>query len=422
MTKVNNMQKGFSLIELSIGLLLVGLFAGTALQQWHAYETGLAVAKTKALGSGGPIAIAIQKYYLKNNRLPCPADPALSSTDPNAGVEVTGPNCSGGSVVPATGAGGVKVAEGSVPYTTLNNGDTGGLQVEDSIDGWGRKLAYFVSVPLVTAPISQAALSLPANLGVTVYQPTPDPASPTVQLAGAWNPPSLNPYVVFSYGSDGRGGYTNSGILYAFCTGVGIDLQNCLGTAGNGQFYDVAFIPDPKTGLPTLNIRSLNTASASFYDDYLLEDQVNTDNDNWSTADAASTMFGPGGNIGINNQLPKQAIDVGGDIQADQVNATSYCHIVTDTTTTPPTNNLYCFKPSVIAGPVTGLLPGMACQNDAPMGGFSSNLPKCPAGTLGFTPPNPGDCSSGCSGPPGPLGKCYVTGIDSTGSVICGPF
>ena len=95
------------------------------------------------------IETALMAYRLGNNRLPCPADPALTDIPANAatyGYEAGHPGNLrrrqrvSYTITPSTShaALGMSIAEGAVPVKAL------GLPDEFQFDGWGRKFAYAV--------------------------------------------------------------------------------------------------------------------------------------------------------------------------------------------------------------------------------------------------------------------------------------
>lgn len=79
-------NKGFTLIELSIVLMISGLMAAAGFSAYSAYikdrKAHDAYDRQKVL------AASISNYVTKKSRLPCPADPLLPFTDPNAGREL----------------------------------------------------------------------------------------------------------------------------------------------------------------------------------------------------------------------------------------------------------------------------------------------------------------------------------------------
>lgn len=116
-------QRGFSLVELSIVILIMGLLLGGLMMP-------LSVQRENARLRDGAdqlatIEAAIEGYALVNGRLPCPATPA-----------------SGGVAAPA--GGGCTTQHGFVPGTTL---DLSGQRNADNLllDPWGSPVRYSVS-------------------------------------------------------------------------------------------------------------------------------------------------------------------------------------------------------------------------------------------------------------------------------------
>src|SRR5919109_828104 len=68
-------QDGFTLLELAIVLVIVGLIAVGALKAASALRENVGISETsKRLDT---LVMALQTFLMKNNRLPCPADPNL---------------------------------------------------------------------------------------------------------------------------------------------------------------------------------------------------------------------------------------------------------------------------------------------------------------------------------------------------------
>ena len=116
-------QRGFSLVELSIVILIMGLLLGGLMMP-------LSVQRENARLRDGAdqlatIEAAIEGFALVNGRLPCPATPA-----------------SGGVASPA--AGGCTTQHGFVPASTL---DLNGQRNADNLllDPWGSPVRYSVS-------------------------------------------------------------------------------------------------------------------------------------------------------------------------------------------------------------------------------------------------------------------------------------
>jgi prepilin-type N-terminal cleavage/methylation domain-containing protein len=93
-----NSHRGFSLLEMSIVMGISGFLMVTGMQMYKIYIKGLK--KVETYETMNKIDNAIGTFYAGQKRYPCPADPALPISDPNAGVE----NCNLGAPVVAMGA------------------------------------------------------------------------------------------------------------------------------------------------------------------------------------------------------------------------------------------------------------------------------------------------------------------------------
>ena len=115
--------RGFSLIELSIVLVVFALLAGSLLplaagQRQHREESRAAQQLDLALE-------ALHAYAVVHGQLPCPADPGLPASDPQAGLA----SCAS--------------EYGILPWQTL------GLPATDP---WGSYLSYFADKKYTAAP------------------------------------------------------------------------------------------------------------------------------------------------------------------------------------------------------------------------------------------------------------------------------
>ena len=181
-------QQGFSLVELSIvilvmGLLLGGLMMPLSVQRENTrYRDGLD--QLRAIES------AIEGYALLNGFLPCPATPS-----------------SGGLAAPSGGA--CTVQHGFVPSTTL---DLNGQRNDDNLllDPWGSPLRYSVSSSdsngdgtwdFVT-PGEMAAVTMPLLVPELTVCRTAAGSSATACASGNVTLTAGAPAIVYSLGKD----------------------------------------------------------------------------------------------------------------------------------------------------------------------------------------------------------------------------
>lgn len=204
--------KGFTLTEMAIVLLIVGLLAGAILpiagtmrDQQNRRETAN---KLAALDQ------ALVSFVTTNKRLPCPADGRIGSGNANAGVAA--PNGPGDCTAQNFGV---------IPWASL------GLSEAAATDAWGTRFTYrvqtgpngFTRNNALDATTCDPAEADPAATAITTTCPT----SPKgfVQHRGlavldeagtAINHPGNGTgaaYILVSHGSIGGGGYTSAGNL-----------------------------------------------------------------------------------------------------------------------------------------------------------------------------------------------------------------
>lgn len=136
-------KKAYSLIELSIVILIISILISGALTVFSgsANNTKITITKTRI----DEIYKALGGFLLANGRLPCPASViAIKSTDTTYGTEGTATgNCTAGGGVYASGSS--NLVYGLVPVKTL------GLPNEYAEDGFEGKIAYIVEKNFTTS-------------------------------------------------------------------------------------------------------------------------------------------------------------------------------------------------------------------------------------------------------------------------------
>lgn len=183
--------QGFTLIEIAIVLVIVGLLLGGLLMP---LATQVEVQRrTETERTMEQIREAMIGFAIANGRLPCPADPAIATGTINAGNErnPAGP-CTGGLL-------------GVVPWVTLG---------VNELDAWGRRFTYRVTPSL-------------ADSDPTTVTPPPGCLQTTVNasfalcsvgnmdirtgLAPAAFVATAIPAVIVSHGKNGRGAFLPTG-------------------------------------------------------------------------------------------------------------------------------------------------------------------------------------------------------------------
>jgi prepilin-type N-terminal cleavage/methylation domain-containing protein len=199
-------RSGFTLLELSIVLALIGIIVGMGLTTLTAsLKTSQYNVTVRRMDE---IEKALFNYALANNRIPCPSDlaqvpasatygfeaGAASGSSPGTGTGV----CTGTTMTPqATFKATTGTAEGGVP--------TRALQLPDDYlyDGWGRRFRYAVD------PTYTASAALPAPAGGPCTAST---SAIAVNDASGSARTTTAIYVLISHGANGHGTYTSNGV------------------------------------------------------------------------------------------------------------------------------------------------------------------------------------------------------------------
>lgn len=196
-----NRQRGFTLLEMAIVLVIVGLLLGGLFGSLGAMQGRQRTDQTAR--QLGEIREALIGFAAANGRLPCPAAPATPNTTVGAGLERT-PNAGG-----CTGG-----VAGVVPWATL------GLPEGDA---WGRRFTYRVA-PAFARSGTPLTLTTAGNLNVRNRA--------AVLLAGQV------PAVVISHGANAFGSRGPGGALAAAGTNAA-EIENSDG--------DIDFVADTPT-------------------------------------------------------------------------------------------------------------------------------------------------------------------------------
>lgn len=453
--KIRTKNDGFSLIEVAIGLLIIGLIVGPLIEEYAIWKNDQIRNLTN--GNGHTIESALMKYALNAGCYPVPADPNQNTANANAGKEAAPtpartdctaltvaqinaiPVCAGDDATlcktPCIGAncaaaGNPPILIGDVPFATL------GLPKQYITDGYRRKFTYAVSSNLT------GLATFVDSAGVIEVQDMNGNSGTNGTTPG---PALNNHYAIISHGRDGLGAYTLEGILLGNCPGVGIDAENCdndgLFTNGYATYQEWKLSSGTVT---QYGRQESNPAGASHFDDFAFYETTTT-TDVWTK----QTTGGTAGNIlshtdpgNVKIKMPTTSgplgpvakVDVRGDVQADKLWTNEVCDTSTNTFSAGAYTNKPCavagqFKPSDIGGtPVKTQSAGngihcnvldingnvnVAGSIAAPMIGLSGADEVCADITSSDVPISSNVTVSACPG-----GQ-YPYGTDASGNLLC---
>ena len=216
-------QAGFSLIEVAIGLMVIGILMGGMIAAYNVYVIQRQENDTK--NRILVVQAALQKYVTRYGEYPLPADRSILIGTAGFGKQVAAAPTAVCTVnqnttcVTPTG----DVYIGDVPFATL------GIHYQNILDSYGGKLSYAVSKELTSQAVgtfsdTAGAIDVLAEDGTTIYP---------VGLSKAH-------YFVYSAGRDGQGSYGTSGALRVACGAAvnGTDTENCDGDNVFRSNYD----------------------------------------------------------------------------------------------------------------------------------------------------------------------------------------
>lgn len=339
-----NSESGFSLIELAILMIVIGVLAVPLLQGYQISQArekkGDSVIALRNVS--GAVANFQGVQQLRN--YPCPSDRSIAFGDAGHGVsdcaKVRGlaPNtCSAGNGMCKAVQNGVDIYIGGVPYATM------GMPFHEMLDGYGNALTYAVTGPM-TNPTNNPAFLFDANMGA--IQITNENGLVSATLAHA---------VAVSHGENGAGSFNIYGQQKP-CIMAYVESENC---DNDGMFM---------SGLISLGKNN------NYFDDLIKADGW-TQSSIWEYATDEDVKSSNSGNVGVGTTTPTAKLDVAGDLKAENIRSGQICDA----------NGQNCFPSATIGG------AGIRCPAGRVLVGIANNAPVCENISISVT----GTCPAG---------------------------
>ncbi len=438
MTRAFARSGGFTLLEMAMLMVIIGILLAAFMRVYNGFLNDHYARDTQT--KLNTLDSAVANFIGANGRLPCPSNPTLPVTDPNAGREIPLASCTTLRTV-ATPIGtcldGVCKVNGArhteaTPGTTPNDpvlvggfpwvavlGNNTSLNGAMSTDAWNYQFTYAVSGFLTnkaTYRSSWGAIDIRtepdptgcAGIGAFTCNPRPDgtpsnpndPLQPTYGGVSLVSPPGSSQYVIIGHGPNHVGAYTSGGRVSVPCMSKGTqDSDNC----DNNPVVDT-------TASFTVGLRrDGNTTSYKAFDDTLKYNSYSLSS-LWDFVGTTTDIHNLNpGYIGVGTATPTQQLDVNGSIKATTLAASQLC----DST------GADCWSPDLLSAPASSgaslycpntNTPGMADVMTGVTNDLVTGLPKAVCTKVLKVTPLPNQTC--------PAGQ-YLNGFDSTGTIIC---
>lgn len=409
----NKRSAGFTLLELSFVLIIIGITMIPLLNALERYYTQRQVSLTRS--SVASATTLINEYKGNTGAYPCPSKRALPLSDDEYGESV---DCKSAADIAALGltanscnaAIGMCLVElsgidkdadgnddriiiGGFPISTIIAADADGdvefrsndvFSTRMDIDAWGNQMTYAMSLTFADSDNKD-------KYWAGVINAIDEHGNPTAGMGGDAH------FVVLSHGPDGKGAYNQNGVVGTTC-----------GTVTANTFDDDENCDNDDTFIQAIGM--YQGTPGETYDDFIrFSKQI--DNAVWltRTVDPTPTMpasgderiemwNGPSGNVGINMlTAPAEKLDINGVLSADyNIRVDQICDL-----------NGNCFKTEILS-----TTNGIQCPAGQYLKGIENGGPICEVPKFEDSSGSGKLSATNC-------GAGWVHGFRSDGSVIC---
>lgn len=208
-TKAFRKATGFTLVEIAMVLMIIGILLGGLLPTLSAQIDSQRISKTqKQLNE---IKDAITGFAVINGRLPMPACGTIATGQTNAGIELD-PALPASAALCTSGVGDISV----IPWTTLGIDET---------DAWGRRFTYSVTPAYADSTDGTGVATCTTATGVSFQLCSTATLEVRASSPGGTIVASAIPAVIVSHGVNGLGAYQPGGGA-KIGTATGDELEN----------------------------------------------------------------------------------------------------------------------------------------------------------------------------------------------------
>lgn len=321
-------QRGFTLIELAIVMVIIGLLISMFVGYGTARLTATKIISTKQKQQD--IKRALISFISVNNRLPCPAVANLAQGQAEYGQEA-GAGCAGTTI-------NGRVSTGIIPWVSL------GLTENTASDAYFNRFTYQVTINATTTD-NETVAGMQGKSMMHTTTPAAAGSAPTgnqsndCTVAGTNNNPCESVVVIVSHGQNGAGAFREAGNQNTLPTGAD-EIEN----TNNDNVFIVKEFSDNTVNafddivLPLTASQLLTplTTNGSIQD---AQAHINADSTNIMGAVIANAVNTRTGNAGSYSYPVANVVNVANLIQVPQSSRTD------------PWGNQYTFTP--VTGAIT---------------------------------------------------------------------